>query len=228
MTISQTIAQVQTRIKNACVSAHRSPDSVKLLAVSKTKPADAIRQAYQAGLRDFGENYVQEGTDKISQLKDLTDICWHFIGPLQSNKTRLVAENFDWMHSLERMKIAERLSQQRPPQCEPLNVLIQINLDNEKSKAGIQLAQVNEFAAALKNLPGIRLRGLMAIPSAEATDAGRSASYQRLFAAFSALREQYPAADTLSLGMSNDMQAAIAEGSTMVRIGSAIFGPRNL
>lgn len=226
MTITDAIAQVQAQIADACAATQRSPDSVRLLAVSKTKPAASVREAYQAGLRDFGENYVQEGVNKVAQLADLEDICWHFIGPLQSNKTRLVAEHFDWVQSLERHKIAERLNQQRPTGKAPLNVLIQVNLDNEASKAGIALNQINEFARALTTLPNLYLRGLMAIPRADSGDGERAASYQRLSDAFTRLQQQYPSADTLSLGMSNDMHTAIAHGSTMVRIGTSIFGSR--
>lgn len=224
--IEQAINQVTTLINKACATSERSPKEVRLLAVSKTKPESDIRAAYQAGQRDFGENYVQEGVGKVQAMQDLDDICWHFIGPLQSNKTKEVAENFAWMHSLDRLKIARRLNDQRGTDQDPLQVLIQINIDDEHSKSGIQLTELESFAAALKDFDQLTLRGVMAIPRADATAQQQAQSYTALQQAFRTLQASYPEVDTLSLGMSNDLDAAIQHGSTMVRIGTAIFGKR--
>ena len=204
----------------------RGPESILLLAVSKKKPASDIRLAWELGQRDFGENYLQEALQKIEELKDL-DISWHFIGAIQSNKTRHIAEEFEWAHCIERAKIARRLSAQRPANLEPLNVCIQVNIDHEPSKAGIDPAELPDLAMEIHELPGIRLRGLMAIPAPQATFELQRVAFARLAAALAALKQQGIDCDTLSMGMTQDMEAAIAEGSTLVRIGTAIFGERD-
>ncbi len=229
--IAHNLAQVRDKISGAAARCGRAPEEVTLLAVSKTKPASAIEEAMAAGQRAFGENYVQEGVDKIRyfQQAGVSGLQWHFIGPLQSNKSRLVAEHFDWCHTVDRLKIASRLSEQRPADLAPLNVLIQINISDEQSKSGIPLAELDALAAGVAALPNLQLRGLMAIPAPES-----EYEYERQFAvaqqmavAFAQLKTLYPSVDTLSLGMSDDMEAAIAAGSTMVRIGTAIFGARD-
>jgi len=217
--------RVHEQIVQAASACKREPDSILLLAVSKKKPASDIRQAWELGQRDFGENYLQEALQKMEELKDL-DISWHFIGAIQSNKTRNIAEAFDWAHCIDRAKIARRLSEQRPAELGPLNVCIQVNIDHESSKAGIELAELPELAHAIHQLPGIRLRGLMTIPAPqESFDLQRSA-FAKLAEALESLRQQGIDCDTLSMGMTQDMDAAIAEGSTLVRIGTAIFGER--
>jgi len=200
-----------------------------LLAVSKTKPASAIEEAIAAGQRAFGENYVQEGIEKVRyfQKAGQNDLQWHFIGPLQSNKSRLVAEHFDWCHTVDRLRIASRLSEQRPAHLPPLNVLIQVNISDESSKSGIAPEDIDALAAEVAALPGLSLRGLMAIPAPESEYVRQFAVAQQMAVAFARLKTRYPSVDTLSLGMSDDMDAAIAAGSTMVRIGTAIFGARN-
>ena len=217
--------RVREQIVQAASACKREPDSILLLAVSKKKPACDIRRAWELGQRNFGENYLQEALQKMEELKDL-DIIWHFIGAIQSNKTRNIAEAFDWAHCIDRAKIARRLSEQRPPDLGPLNVCIQVNIDHESSKAGIELAELPELANAIHQLPGIRLRGLMTIPAPqESFDLQRSA-FAKLANALESLRQQGIDCDTLSMGMTQDMEAAIAEGSTLVRIGTAIFGER--
>ncbi len=222
-TIANNIAKVATRIREAAQAAARNPDQVHLLAVSKTQPAEAIRQACQAGLHDFGENYLQEALEKQADLADLP-LTWHFIGPIQSNKTKSIAEHFDWVHSVDRLKIAQRLSDQRPESLPPLNICLQVNVSGEASKSGCEPQDVPELAQAIAALPCLRLRGLMAIP--EPTD---DPTEQR--AAFARLRhlqaELQMDLDTLSMGMSQDLEAAIAEGATWVRIGTALFGARD-
>ncbi|MEN3752523.1 YggS family pyridoxal phosphate-dependent enzyme [Mangrovibacter yixingensis] len=227
--IAHNLAQVQQRISAAAERCGRAPEEVSLLAVSKTKPASDIAQAIAAGQREFGENYVQEGADKIALFREqgVTGLTWHFIGPLQSNKSRLVAENFDWCHTIDRQKIATRLSEQRPGELAPLNVLIQVNISDETSKSGIALSEVDTLADLISSLPGLRLRGLMAIPAPEQDYDKQFAVCQQMAVAFSALQRRYSGIDTLSLGMTDDMEAAIAAGSTMVRIGTAIFGARD-
>ncbi|CCJ76653.1 Hypothetical protein YggS, proline synthase co-transcribed bacterial homolog PROSC [Cronobacter muytjensii 530] len=197
--------------------------------MSKTKPASAIAEAIDAGQREFGENYVQEGVDKIQHFREagVDGLTWHFIGPLQSNKSRLVAEHFDWCHTVDRLRIATRLNEQRPDEMAPLNVLIQVNISDEQSKSGIALDELDALAAAVAALPRLRLRGLMAIPAPEKAYERQFAVASEMAAAFTALKARYPTVDTLSLGMSDDMEAAIAAGSTMVRIGTAIFGARD-
>lgn len=218
---------VQRQVADAAKKCNRDTSLVRILAVSKTKPATAIAELYQLGQRAFGENYVQEGVDKIKELEHLPDIEWHFIGPLQSNKTKDVAEHFAWCQSIDREKIARRLSEQRPAELPPLQVLIQINIDDENSKSGIALAELPALAAFIDTQPNLQLRGLMAIPKANATPAEQDDSFPQLQQAFVALQADYPSVDTLSLGMSNDLSKAIAHGSTMVRIGTALFGARD-
>jgi PLP dependent protein len=221
------LQQLRQRIGDACTLAERPVQSVTLLAVSKTQSADAVRQAHAAGQRAFGENYVQEALAKIDALLDLrAALDWHLIGPLQSNKTREVAAAFDWVHTVDRLKIAERLSAQRPTHLPPLQVCVQVNVSGEASKAGVDPGEALAFAQAISTLPRLRLRGLMSIPEPlEGIDAQR-APHRQLRELFDALRSQGLALDTLSMGMSADLEAAIAEGSTLVRVGSAIFGAR--
>jgi len=227
--IAHNLAQVRDKISAAATRCGRASEEVTLLAVSKTKPASAVAEAIAAGQHAFGENYVQEGVDKIHhfQQQGISGLQWHFIGPLQSNKSRLVAENFDWCHTVDRLRIASRLSEQRPANLPPLNVLIQINISDEQSKSGIALTELDALAAQVAELPGICLRGLMAIPAPQADYEGQFAVARQMAVAFDALKARYPTVDTLSLGMSDDMDAAIAAGSTMVRIGTAIFGARD-
>jgi hypothetical protein len=224
MAISDSLSSTLDRIRAGTLAAGREPGTVRLLVVSKTFPAAAVREAFAAGARAFGENYVQEGLAKIAALADLRDrIEWHLIGPLQSNKTRVVAEQFDWVHSVDRLKIAERLSEQRPAGLAPLNVCLQVNVSGEASKSGLAVADVAALAAHVATLPRLQLRGLMAVPE-PGPDA--AAQHLEMAALFSALRARGLVLDTLSLGMSADLEAAIAAGSTMVRVGSAIFGAR--
>lgn len=227
--ITRNLAQIKAKISAAALRCGRSSEEVILLAVSKTKPASDIEEAIAAGQRAFGENYVQEGVEKIRHFAEagIDELQWHFIGPLQSNKSRLVAEHFDWCHTIDRLRIATRLSEQRPAGLAPLNVLIQINISDENSKSGISLVQLDELAGQVAELPGLTLRGLMAIPAPESSYERQFAVAQQMAVAFSALKNRYPSVDTLSLGMSDDMDAAIAAGSTMVRIGTAIFGMRD-
>ncbi|MDQ4430557.1 YggS family pyridoxal phosphate-dependent enzyme [Yokenella regensburgei] len=227
--IAHNLAQVRDKISAAAERCGRDSEEVTLLAVSKTKPASAIEEAITAGQLAFGENYVQEGVDKVRyfQQKGQQNLQWHFIGPLQSNKSRLVAEHFDWCHTVDRLKIATRLSEQRPAELPPLNVLIQVNISDEQSKSGIALDEVDALAESIAALPGITLRGLMAIPAPESEYVRQFAVAQQMAVAFAELKTRYPTVDTLSLGMSDDMEAAIAAGSTMVRIGTAIFGARD-
>ncbi|MFA1284162.1 YggS family pyridoxal phosphate-dependent enzyme [Citrobacter telavivensis] len=227
--IAHNLAQVRDKISAAALRCGRASEEVTLLAVSKTKPASAIEEAIAAGQQAFGENYVQEGVEKIRHFREkgIAGLQWHFIGPLQSNKSRLVAEHFDWCHTLDRLRIATRLSEQRPAELAPLNVLIQINISDENSKSGIPLEELNALAAEVAELPHLRLRGLMAIPAPESDYVRQFEVARQMAVAFAGLKTRYPDVDTLSLGMSDDMEAAIAAGSTMVRIGTAIFGARD-
>lgn len=225
-TIAERLKSAHARIENATANAHRPPNSVKLLAVSKTKPVSDIRQAYDAGQRLFGENYVQEGVEKITELQDLTDIEWHLIGPLQSNKTRVVAEHFDWVQSVDREKIARRLHEQRPEGLPPLNICIQLNIDDEASKSGISADALPALVDTISQMDRLVLRGLMAIPSADASEAQQQKTLAQLHDLFARYHTKLTNFDTLSVGMSGDAEAAIENGSTMVRIGSAIFGAR--
>jgi len=217
---------VRQRIRLACEKATRRPDSVTLLAVSKTRRADEVRQLSRCGQRAFGENYLQEALDKMEALSDLP-LEWHFIGPIQSNKTRPIAERFDWVHSVDRLKIATRLSQQRPAGLAPLNVCLQVNISAEASKAGCTPQALPALAAAVARLPNLRLRGLMAIPQPEADPERQRAVFAQVRRLLERLQQTLPALDTLSMGMSADLEAAILEGSTLVRVGTALFGPRN-
>ncbi len=227
--IAHNLAQVREKISAASARCGRDSEEVTLLAVSKTKPAIAVAEAVAAGQRAFGENYVQEGVEKILHFRaaGVDGLQWHFIGPLQSNKSRLVAEHFDWCHTVDRLRIATRLSEQRPAHLPPLNVLIQVNISDETSKSGIALADVDALADAIVELKGVTLRGLMAIPAPESEYVRQFAVAGQMAVAFTRLKTRYPTVDTLSLGMSDDMEAAIAAGSTMVRIGTAIFGARD-
>ncbi|WP_117233767.1 YggS family pyridoxal phosphate-dependent enzyme [Vibrio maerlii] len=228
--IQQNIEHITQQIKSFEQKHTRAPGSVQLLAVSKTKPIEAILDAIHSGQCTFGENYVQEGIDKIEYFSthhaDI-NLVWHFIGPIQSNKTRPIAENFDWVHSIDRAKIAQRLSDQRPEDKEPLQVLIQVNTSNEASKSGIDSQQVLELAAQINALPNLTLRGLMSIPANVSDYQSQLDAFQKLAQLNTQLATLYPSVDTLSMGMSGDMEAAIEAGSTCVRIGTAIFGARD-
>jgi PLP dependent protein len=219
--IAENLQAVKSRIAAAARDAGREPGAVALLAVSKTHAPELIRVACAAGQRAFGENYVQEALDKMARLGDL-DIEWHLVGPLQSNKTRVVAERFHWVHTLEREKTARRLAEQRPAGMVPLNVLVQVNASGERSKSGVAPAEVAALAAAIATLQNLRLRGLMAIPEPGASQS----RFREIGELFRGLQDEF-GLDTLSLGMSDDMEAAIAEGSTLVRIGTSIFGARS-
>ena len=222
-TIAGNIALVEARIRAAALAVQRDVTSVHLLAVSKTKPAAELREAYAAGVRDFGENYLQEARAKQVELADLP-LSWHFIGPIQSNKTRDIAEHFDWVHSVDRLKIAQRLSEQRPAELAPLNICIQVNVSGEASKSGCTPADLPALATAISALPRLKLRGLMAIP--EPTE--DRVEQDRAFATVRHLQESLNLGlDTLSMGMSHDLESAIAQGATWVRIGTALFGARD-
>ena len=222
-TLADNLSAISARIASAAQAAGREPASVQLLAVSKTKPASAIREIYAAGVYDFGENYLQEALTKQQALGDLP-LIWHFIGPIQSNKTKAIAEHFDWVHSVDRLKIAQRLSEQRPAGLPPLNICLQVNVSGEDSKSGCTPADLPALAKAVAALPSLRLRGLMAIP--EPTD--DRAAQEAAFATLRQLQEGLGLGlDTLSMGMSHDLEAAIAQGATWVRIGTALFGARD-
>ena len=228
-TIASGLQEVKRRIDGACLAAGREPDGVRLLAVSKTFDADAVRTAHAAGQRDFGENHVQEALAKIAALGDLAPLpVWHLIGPLQSNKTRAVAAAFDWVHTVDRLKTAERLADQRPQELPPLQLTIQVNVSGEASKSGVAPAEVGPLARAVAALPRARvvLRGLMSIPAPADGLAAQRAPHQLLRELLAALNAQGLALDTLSMGMSADLEAGVAEGATIVRVGSAIFGGR--
>jgi pyridoxal phosphate enzyme (YggS family) len=216
---------VQARIARAAGEAGRDLATVGLLAVSKTFDAAAVRDVAACGQREFGENYVQEALEKQAQLRDLP-LVWHFIGPIQSNKTRAIAENFSWVHSVDRLKIAERLSAQRPTGLPPLQVCIEVNVSGEASKGGVAPAEVPALAEAVSRLPGLQLRGLMAIPAPTPDIAAQRAAFRQVREQFDAQRARGYALDTLSMGMSADLEAAILEGATIVRIGTALFGER--
>ncbi|MGG7603898.1 YggS family pyridoxal phosphate-dependent enzyme [Massilia sp. BKSP1R2A-1] len=228
--IAENLQAVEATIGAACASSGRGKNEVRLLAVSKTFPAEAVVEAMAAGQRAFGENYLQEGLDKMQEVARLqpdTPIEWHFIGPIQSNKTRPIATHFQWVHTVERLKIAQRLSEQRPEELGPLDICIQVNISGEASKSGAGEDELPELARLVAALPNLRLRGLMAIPEATKDEAQQRAAFARLRTLFEALRAQGLALDTLSMGMSGDLKAAVAEGATIVRIGSAIFGARH-
>ncbi len=224
--IAAALGALKTRISELERRYGRPPGSVSLVAVSKTKPAEAVAAAYGAGQRDFGENQLQDAREKLEALRDL-DIVWHFIGPIQSNKTRSIAKGFTWVHSLDRSKIARRLNDQRPPDMLPLEVCVQVNVSGEATKSGIRPEQLEEFASFVSALPRLRLRGLMAVPEPAAGLEAQRLPFRQLREAMLALNKSGFDLDTLSMGMSDDMEAAIAEGATWVRIGTAIFGARN-
>lgn len=224
--ISDNLQGVRARITAACTAVGRPPDAVNLLAVSKTFGPDAVAEAFAAGQRAFGENYIQEAVEKMAALRELS-IEWHCIGPVQSNKTRLVAENFQWIHTVDRLKIAQRLSDQRPADMPPLQVCLQVNVDGGANKSGAPPHEVADLALAVATLPRLRLRGLMCIPEPAPNFVATRALFMRAKALFDALNAQNLGLDTLSMGMSADMEAAIHAGSTMVRVGTAIFGGRS-
>ncbi|MFC6337043.1 YggS family pyridoxal phosphate-dependent enzyme [Pseudomonas sp. CCM 7891] len=222
-TIADNISLVSDRIRAAAQAVQRDANSIHLLAVSKTKPAHAVREAYAAGMRDFGENYLQEALGKQLELTDLP-LSWHFIGPIQSNKTRAIAENFAWVHSVDRLKIAQRLSEQRPADLPTLNICIQVNVSGEASKSGCTPADLPALAKAICALPRLRLRGLMAIPEPTEDRAAQDEAFATVRDLQTSLNLSL---DTLSMGMSHDLESAIAQGATWVRIGTALFGARD-
>ena len=227
--IAANLQAVEATITAACAASRRARETVQLLAVSKTFPADAVVEAMAGGQRAFGENYLQEALDKMQEVARLqpdTPLSWHFIGPIQSNKTRPIAASFDWVHTVERLKIAQRLSEQRPPERGPLDICLQVNISGEASKSGALEPELPELARQVAALPNLRLRGLMAIPEPTTDEAQQRAAFARLRSLFEKLRAGGLPLDTLSMGMSGDLLAAIAEGATIVRVGSAIFGAR--
>jgi pyridoxal phosphate enzyme (YggS family) len=224
--VTENLALISDLLAFSAVDAEREPDAVKLLAVSKKQPLSKILAAVDAGQRDFGENFVQEGLEKIDQTKDL-NLVWHFIGHLQNNKTRLVAEIFDWVHTIDKLKTARRLSEQRPAALGPLNICLQVNIDGEPGKSGIAIDALPELAAACVELPNIKLRGLMCLPAIRPEFEQQRLPFARLRELADTLRDNGVATDTLSMGMSGDYRAAIFEGATIVRIGTALFGDRD-
>lgn len=226
LTIANRLQTARDAISLTARTAGRNPDDITLLAVSKTKPISDIKEAFQAGQRCFGENYVQEGIEKIQALSDLPQIQWHFIGPLQSNKSRVVAENFDWVQSIDRLKIAQRLNEQRPSHLPPLQVCIQVNISGENAKSGVSGNEVTALAEQIAAMPNLCLRGLMAIPAATKDEQAQASAFGKMALLYGELAQHYASVDTLSMGMSGDMNSAIHSGSTMVRIGTAIFGER--
>ena len=224
--IATRLQDLRARLANACREAGRDPASVTLLAVSKTFGAPSVREAYAAGQTAFGENYIQEAVDKMTALRDLP-LQWHCIGPIQSNKTRLVAEHFDWAHTVDRLKVAQRLSEQRPAELPPLQVCVQVNVDGGASKSGVAPQDALALAQAVAQLPRLQLRGLMCIPDPQPDFAAMKAVFLRAQALLAQLRAAGLALDTLSMGMTGDLEAAIHAGSTMVRVGTAIFGGRS-
>jgi PLP dependent protein len=229
-TIAHNLQAVEATIAAAAAASNRARSMVQLLAVSKTFPAEAVLEAMAAGQRAFGENYLQEGVEKIAAVARAQPdmpVEWHFIGPIQSNKTRPIATNFAWVHTVERLKIAQRLSEQRPPEMGPLNICLQVNISGEATKSGATADELPELARQVTQLPNLRLRGLMAIPEPQTDPALQRAAFAKLRLLAEGLRAGGLMIDTLSMGMSADMEAAIAEGATIVRVGSAIFGDRN-
>lgn len=224
--ISNNLQTVTAQIRAACVDCGRNPNEVTLLAVSKTWGPDAVLHAYAAGQRQFGENYIAEGVDKIAQLADLPDAVWHMIGPIQSNKTRAVAEHFAWVHSVDQLKTAQRLSAQRPSHLPALQICLQVNIDGGANKSGVPPDALPALADAVHALPQVQLRGMMVIPEPAADFAAACAVFSDAYALFGTLQKQFSSVDTLSMGMSADMAAAVQCGSTMVRVGTAIFGQR--
>ncbi|MGB2105150.1 MAG: YggS family pyridoxal phosphate-dependent enzyme [Glaciecola sp.] len=226
ITIAERLRIAYARIATAAKKARRHSKDITLLAVSKTKPSADIIAAYEQGQRQFGESYVQEAVDKIAQLHTYSDIIWHFIGPIQSNKSALVAAHFDWVQSVDRIKIAKRLAAQRPADKSPLNVLIQVNISQEQAKSGCHPNDINQLAEFIAQCEHLRLRGLMAIPAKSDDPDTQIQYFEQLQTCFDKLKTQYPQLDTLSMGMSNDAETAIYAGSTMVRLGTDIFGTR--
>lgn len=234
--IADKLENVRARIQKTTISARRRADSVNLLAVSKTRSAEELMTLMDAGQMQFGENYLNEALEKQHALQMLCEqsnknevfnqLIWHFIGPIQSNKTRAIAEHFSWVHSVDRLKIVQRLNDQRPPDLGALNCCIQVNIDEEESKSGVLLAEVDSLAAAIATAPNLCLRGLMCIPQAEQGDKALQQSFERMADKFAELKQVYPSVDTLSMGMSGDIEMAIECGSTMVRVGTALFGER--
>ena len=224
--LENNITKLRQRIRLSAKKYDRWESDILLLAVSKTRPADDIRAAHRFGISDFGESYLQEALVKIETLADLP-LTWHFIGPIQSNKTRPIAEHFTWVHSVDRLKIARRLNDQRPAGLPPLQVCVQANISGEANKSGAAEQELRPLAEAIAELPRLSLRGLMAIPAAAGDEAQQRAAFAHLRHLFEALQKDLPGLDTLSMGMSADLEAAIAEGSTIVRIGTDLFGPRN-
>lgn len=224
--IAARLAAVRERIARAATAAGRDPAGIRLVGVSKLQPVSAIQAALAAGLEDLGENFVQEALEKMDALGPVP-ACWHFIGALQSNKTAAVAARFDWVHGVDRLKLAERLARQRPAERPPLNVCVQVHVGGEASKGGAEPAEVEALAHTISALPGLRLRGLMAVPPPETDPARQRAWCRELAELYQRLRAGGLGLDTLSMGMSDDLEAAVAEGATMVRIGTAIFGPRH-
>jgi hypothetical protein len=224
-TIAENIGRLKGQLQRLECQYERSAASVKLLAVSKRHPVESIIAANEAGIVDFGENYLQEALDKIQHLSSMR-VNWHFIGPIQSNKTKAIAENFQWVHSVDRLKIAQRLSDQREPSDTKLNICVQIKLSDEASKSGIELSEAEALCDAVEALPNLQLRGLMAIPAALPDVESQRRTFRVLADEYSRLKPRYTQLDTLSMGMSNDFEAAVAEGSTLIRIGTAVFGPR--
>lgn len=228
-TVHDNLLAIKNKIQKFAIDCDRDPNTVELIAVSKTKPVEQITEAINAGQFSFAENYVQEGVEKIQYFKQTlskTPLTWHFIGPLQSNKSKLVAENFDWMHTIDRFKIAQRLNDQRPSNMAKLNVLIQVNISQEASKSGTSPTEVADLVKQIITLPNLNLRGLMAIPEIENDFDKQLEVFNKMQHLLHSFQSDYPFMDTLSMGMTGDMQAAIVAGSTMVRIGTAIFGAR--
>ncbi len=228
--ISTRLQQVLAQIENAASTSCKKRCEINLLAVSKTKPVEQVMAVYALGQRKFGENYLQEAVEKITYLQQqghYDDIEWHFIGPIQSNKTRPIAEHFDWVQSIDRLKVAQRLSDQRPANMAKLNVCIQINISAEDSKSGADIAQARQLAEQVSLLPNLELRGIMAIPEKTADQDRLKMQFNQLESLYLSLQQQYKQIDTLSMGMTNDMELAIAQGSNMVRVGTAIFGARD-
>ncbi|MFJ3048152.1 YggS family pyridoxal phosphate-dependent enzyme [Herbaspirillum chlorophenolicum] len=228
--IAKNLQHVRSQIVVSAERAHRAPSSIQLLAVSKTFGTDAVMEAVRAGQQAFGENYLQEALEKIAAMKSLApaaQLQWHFIGPIQSNKTRPIAESFDWVHSVDREKVARRLSEQRPPELGALNICLQVNISGEQSKSGLAPEELPAVAAQVAALPNLALRGLMAIPEPSDDVARQRAAFAAVRGLYESLRADGLPLDTLSMGMSADLEVAVAEGATIVRIGSAIFGARN-
>jgi len=225
-TFVQRLNSVQQRVQQAALQCGRAPESITLMAVSKKQPVAHIMQAYQAGLSHFGESYTQEATLKINTLAHLP-LTWHFIGPIQSNKTQTIAQHFDWVHSVDRLKIAQRLNEQRPLQLPPLKLCIQINISNEAHKAGVQHKALRTLAQDIQRFPRLALRGLMAIPQREDDPHQQRAAFKQLYCLMQDLNQQGFQLDTLSMGMTNDLEAAIIEGATIVRVGTGLFGLRD-